>query len=280
MTPRDPRLTPARADFAAAHLQGEVVAARFVEGWPMVVAVGTAPLRAAPRDDAPLLTEALRGERVTVYEDGDGWAWLQLADGYVGWLPSTALALGGAPATHLVAALRTLVFPGASIKLPPVDSLPLGARVAVAETGDGLARLADGGVVPAVHLRALATAEPDFVAVAERFVGVPYLWGGKTALGIDCSGLVQVALGAAGIAAPRDTDMQQAAVGRSLGTPAPDKLERGDLVFWRGHVAIAQGGGRLVHANAHHMAVATEDAAAAIARIAAAGSAVVEVRRP
>ena len=155
----------------------------------------------APRPDAPLLTEALKGERVTIYEtNGEGWAWGQLeADGYVGWLPASALAPPGAPPTHRVAALRTLVFPGPSIKLPPIEALPLGATLAVARIEDRMAVTQSGGYVPAVHLRPIGEFESDFVAVAERFLGVPYLWGGKTALGLDCSGLVQVALAACGI---------------------------------------------------------------------------------
>ena len=278
----DSRLTPARADLAAKDLEGKVEAARFVEGRVFEVIDPHTAVRAAPAPDAPLLTEALKGERVTIYDlNAEGWAWGQLAaDSYVGWLSTNALAPVGAPATHKVSALRTFGFPGPSIKLPPLEALPLGARLAIARVEDRLAVTRSGAYVPLPHLAPLDFIEPDFVAVAERFLGVPYLWGGKTALGIDCSGLVQVALTAAGHVCPRDSDMQEGA----LGAPVADaerelRLRRGDLVFWKGHVAIVRDPGTLIHANAFHMAVALEPFAEAVARIRAAGSEVTSVRR-
>jgi cell wall-associated NlpC family hydrolase len=278
----DPRVTPARADLAAKYLEGEVQAARFVEGREREIVEPQAPLRGEPRPDAPLLTEALKGERVTIYDTNEeGWEWGQLAtDKYVGWLPASALAPPGTPPTHRVAALRTLVFPGPSIKLPPIEALPLGATLSIARMMDRLAVTSAGGYVPAAHLNSLREFESDFVAVAERFVGVPYLWGGKTALGLDCSGLVQVAFTACGCACPRDSDMQQAVLGDSL-APATDlsDLRRGDLVFWKGHVAIVRDPTSFIHANAFHMAVAIEPIADAVARIRDDGSAVTSVRR-
>ena len=139
---------------------------------------------------------------------------------------------------------------------------------------------AAGGFVPADHLAPLRSFEPDFVAVAERFRGVPYLWGGKTSLGLDCSGLLQVALQACGIPAPRDTDLQERALG-AAGAPdaAFGNLRRGDLLFWPGHVAIARDRDTLVHANAFHMMVAIEPTADAIVRIRASGSELTSVKR-
>ncbi len=276
----DPRVTPARADLAAKALEGKVSAARYVEGRVYEVVDPQAPLRLEPLPDAPLATEALAGERVTIYEaNAEGWAWGQLAaDGYVGWFSANALAPAGAPATHKVSALRTFGFPGPSIKLPPLEALPLGARLAIVRVEDRLAVTRSGAYVPVPHLAPLDFVEPDFVAVAERFLGVPYLWGGKTALGIDCSGLVQVALTAAGRVCPRDSDMQEAALGVPLANPER-RLQRGDLVFWKGHVAIVRDGNTLIHANAFHMAVAIEPLAEAIARIRATGSEVTSVRR-
>jgi cell wall-associated NlpC family hydrolase len=278
MPPFDPRVTPARADLAAKYLEGKVAAPRYAEGRVMEVIEPQAPLRREPRPDASLETEALKGERVTVYDINDeGWAWGQLAaDHYVGWLPANALAAPSAAPTHKVAALRTLVFPGPSIKLPPTEALPLGASLAIARVEDRLAVTSTGGYVPAAHLTRVAEYESDFVAVAERFVGTPYLWGGKTSLGIDCSGLVQIALTACGIACPRDSDMQEAALGAAAEVSS---LNRGDLVFWKGHVAIARGEASLLHANAFHMAVAIEPTADAIARIREAGNEVTSVRR-
>jgi cell wall-associated NlpC family hydrolase len=278
----DPRLTPARADLAAKHLEGKVAAARFVEGREWEIAEPQAPLRLAPRPDALLLTEALKGERVTVYEtNAEGWAWGQLtADSYVGYLPASALVPAGAAPTHKVAALRTLVFPGPSIKLPPLEALPLGATLAIARTVDRMAITQAGGYVPAVHLKRIEEYESDFVAVAERFLGAPYLWGGKTALGLDCSGLVQIALAACGVACPRDSDMQEAALGAPVDFASDfANLQRGDLVFWKHHVAIVRNPATLIHANAFHMAVAIEPIGEAIARIRGTGTEVTSVRR-
>ncbi len=282
MSVLDPRITPARADLAAKHLEGTVAAARFVEGRVLEIVDAQAPLRLAPRPDAPLATEALKGERVTIYDSNDeGWAWGQLAaDGYVGWLPANALALPGAPPTHKVAALRTFAFPGPSIKLPPLTALPLGATISIGRMLNGMAVTQAGAYVPAVHLEPLAWNETDFVGVAERFLGVPYLWGGKTALGLDCSGLVQIALAASGIACPRDSDMQEQALGtRVAGFDDLSMLRRGDLVFWKGHVGIVRERGSLLHANAFHMAAAIEPLTEAVSRIRSAGHAITSVRR-
>ena len=282
MADLDPRVTPFRADLAAKFLEGKVAARRYVEGRTFEIIAPQAPLRQKPRPDAPLLTEALMGERVTIYDaDAEGWAWGQLqSDNYVGWLPQSALAPPGPAPTHRVSALRTFTFPGPSIKLPPLEALPFGARVAIARSEDHMAVTASGAYVPMVHLRPVGENERDFVAVAERFLGVPYLWGGKTALGLDCSGLVQIALAACGVACPRDTDMQEKALGRFVAFGADHSgLERGDLVFWKGHVAIVRDRATLIHANAFHMAVAVEPIADAIARVRDAGSDITGVRR-
>jgi cell wall-associated NlpC family hydrolase len=277
----DPRVTPARADLAAKHLQGKVTAARFVEGRVLEVSAPQAWLRREPRPDAPLDTEALKGERVTIYDaNGEGWSWGQLAnDGYVGWLPTAALAERGPPPTHKIGATRTLTYPGPSIKLPPAETLPFGAMLTIVRIEGGLALTREGVYVPAVHLVSVDFKERDFVAVAERFLGTPYLWGGKTAFGLDCSGLVQIALTACGLSCPRDSDMQERALGEAVAAPDFDNLQRGDLVFWKGHVAIVRDQTQLLHANAHHMAVAIEPTADAIARIRNGGSEVTSVRR-
>ncbi len=274
----DRRLTPARPDVAAAFLKGKVEALRFVEGEKRRVAIGHASLRRAPRPDAMLETELLFGEEVTVYDELEGWAWVQNAtDGYVGYVPSAALSEETGPgATHRVSALRTLLFPSASIKEPPDDALSMNAAVSVVDFEDRFAVLDTGAYAIAKHIAPLEETESDPVAVAERFIGAPYLWGGRTSLGLDCSALVQTALAACGVSAPRDSDMQEAALGRPL---ALSEARRGDLIFWKGHVALVRDAQTLIHANAFAMAVAIEPLAEALARISKAGDEVTSVRR-
>ncbi len=267
----DRRVTPARPDLAAKHLEGIVTAARYVEPRRMTAAEPVTPMRADPVPDASLDTELLFGEGVAVYEaTEEGWSWVQAeADGYVGWVPSDAL-VGGAPAaTHRVALLRCFVFPGPDIKLPPMRSLPFGSRVSVKAMRGDFAVLADGGFVFARALTTVDAVTDDFVSVAETFLGTAYLWGGRSSLGLDCSALVQTGLKAAGSPCPRDSDMQAEALGGDVQVDGP--FRRGDLVFWKGHVGIMRDADTLLHANAFHMAVASEPLADASARILARG---------
>ena len=277
----DPRMTPARPDLAAKYLEGKVKAARFVTGEEFEISDAIAPLRNAPSPDAELATQALKGERATIYDrNGEGWAWGQLgSDGYVGWLPDRALAKPVGQPTHKITAIRTFAFPGPSIKLPPVTSLVMGAAIIVIRQDGAFAVTREGWYLPLPHVGNIDDHADDFVTVAERFVGTPYLWGGKSSLGIDCSGLVQVSLNAAGTGCPRDSDMQQDGLGRELGSAEVKKLERGDLIFWKGHVAIARDANTIIHANAHHMAAVIENTADAIARIKASGCEITSTKR-
>jgi len=246
----------------------------------MQVVEPSAPLRRFPAPDAPLETEALHGESVTVYDEREGFAWAQLErDAYVGYLPMAALGNSTEP-THRVAALRTHAYPGLSIKLRPRMALSLGARVTIARVEGDFAVSAEGLCLWGRHLADVGSHERDFVAVAELFLETPYLWGGRTSEGIDCSGLAQTALSAAGIAAPRDSDMMELTLGDPIAAGAADGLERGDLVFWKGHIGIMRDPRALIHANGFHMKVVSEPLDEARARIFASGGGdVTSVRR-
>jgi Bacterial dipeptidyl-peptidase Sh3 domain/NlpC/P60 family len=256
----DFRLTPARPDLAAEHLRGLIPASAYVAGRPMQVVTGVADLRRAPSHEALLDTQVLYGEAVTIYEDYEGWGWVQLArDQYVGYMPVAALDSGSPHPTHRVCVNRTLIYQCPDIKMSARRFSPLGAAVRVVETDGLFAQIGPNAYVFADHLRPYNEREKDFVATAERFLHAPYLWGGKTSLGIDCSGLVQIALDTAGVAAPRDTDLQEKALGKPVAVEAElAGLQRGDLVFWPGHVGIMRDGTMLLHASAHHMLVVSE----------------------
>jgi cell wall-associated NlpC family hydrolase len=282
----DPRLNAFRADLADRRLEGRVPARRFVEGVPHRVVAWSAPLKRAPAPDAPQDSEVLCGETFTVFDAAAGWAWGQLAtDDYVGYVPAAALAPPVQETTHRVAALRTFVFPGPDMKLPVAGALSFGSRVALGDEAvtrhtayralaGGAGWLAASAVVPGD-----APPENDFVAVAERFLGVAYLWGGRTSLGLDCSGLVQIGLAAAGKASPRDTDQQERTLGAPLAGGVDAPLRRGDLVFWKGHVGIMIDGEYMVHASGHHLAVVIEPLKTAVDRIAGTGGMPTSVRR-
>jgi len=276
----DRRLTPARTDLAADHLRGQVEAARFVAGTRRRVIETAIALRREPDPACGIDTEAIYGEEVMVYDEVEGWTWGQLArDGYVGWMSAEGLGMPLA-ATHRVTALRSFIYPVPSIKQPPLTALTLGSELAL-ERQEGLfLAVAGGGFVFARHVAPLGTIEHDPVAVAERFLGVPYLWGGKTSLGLDCSALVQTALYACGTPFARDSDLQEREAGESIDPAAGlQAFRRGDLLFWKGHVALVRDAETMIHATGHTMTVTIEGLAEGIARIAAAGDALRSVKR-
>jgi cell wall-associated NlpC family hydrolase len=278
----DPRRHAYRESLAAESLRGRVEAPRYVAGVRRQVEASSLPLRREPRFDAILDSEALFGETLTLFDESEGWAWVQLArDGYVGYLPSEGLTSAVTTPTHRVAALRTFVYANPDIKTPPLALLSLNALLSGAGEEGRFLALQSGGFVIAEHLRKLDEPARDFVDVALGFRGTPYLWGGRTSLGVDCSGLVQLASEAAGLSCPRDADMQAHEVGRQLDRQGADALARGDLVFWDGHVGIMTGAQDLVHASAYQMMVMEEPLDEARARIASSkGGEIIGVRRP
>jgi hypothetical protein len=272
----DKRITPARPDLAASWLRDRIDALDYAEGEAATVIASCASLRAEPSDDAPQDSELLFGETVAVYERADGWAWVQAdKDRYVGYVHEDVLDdIPEADARVIVPAAPLLSAP--DVKAPLNGLMPMGAQFTRGETMGDYVEFGEGGFVYAAHVAALDFRAPDFVAVAERFLNAPYVWGGKSVSGIDCSGLVQVALQAAGKECPRDTDMQAAGLGNPV---ALTDVTRGDLVFWKGHVGIMLDGTRLLHANAFHMMAAVEPLAEAIVRIETVAGPVTTIRR-
>ena len=281
IAPLDTRVNAWRVDLAAKVLDGRVEAERFVDGTVYHVSWPVVPLRRTPSTSAGLDTEVLFGEAVTVYETANGWAWVQAErDRYVGYMPADAIKEPVGTATHAVSALGTFIYPSADIKTPPLMHVSLGSQLIIDERQEKFCRLATGGYVVNRHISEMGKYARDFVEIAERFIGTPYLWGGRTRIGLDCSGLLQVCLQAAGHVAPRDSDMQEIQLGLRIKTKdGLDGLERGDLVFWKGHVGIMLDGVMMIHANAHHMAVSVEPLHEAASRIAKTGTQITSIKR-
>jgi cell wall-associated NlpC family hydrolase len=267
----DRRLYAFRPDLAEVSLKGRVEAERFVDGEKARVAVPVAPLRAVSDVARGIDTELLLGEEVTVFERKNGWCWVKaLADGYVGYLPEATISSSMSEPTHVVLPQRTFLYPEPELRKPYVGVLSMGSRVRVAEAVEGPRHnryvvLEDGTAIFEKHVRPITEiGGDDYVDIALRFLETPYLWGGRSGLGIDCSGLVQLSLMMVGRKAPRDTDMQASGLGQPI---EREELRRGDLVFWPGHVAIMEDPETIVHANGHTMSVVRENFTAAIERI-------------
>jgi cell wall-associated NlpC family hydrolase len=280
MNSLDKRLHVFRDDLADQHLQGKVAATRFVAGHPAQFIWPVTSVQRAPQSHAMQLSQALWGETCRIFDTDNGWAWVQLArDDYVGYVPAASLSTAVVDATHHVAAPSTHVYPKPDLKTQPAISIPMNANLAVTAPEGNYLGLAQGGFVFASHVSVNSEHQQDFVTVAEKFLHVPYLWGGKTMQGIDCSGLVQVSLHACGIAAPRDSDMQENSLGAAIDPDDFSKLQRGDLVFWKGHVGIMQDNKNLLHANGHEMMTVIELLEVAVKRIAGNGQLVTSIRR-
>lgn len=270
----DRRLTPANGRVAADSLRGAVEAESYVEGAARQLCAPVADLMHAPRGRRE--RQVVSGEHVTVFEDRDGWSFVQLArDGYVGYLPSSTLTDPEA-ATHWVHARSTHLYPAPDFKAREIHTLSHLSRVHVIQETGRFAQVS-GGFIPRMHLAPLDALASDPVTVAQTYLATPYLWGGNSAFGIDCSGLVQAGCLACGIPCPGDSDLQEAGLGQDLPEDAP--LRRGDLLFWKGHVAWVADADTILHANAHHMAVTFEPMHDAITRIAEQGDGPVTARK-
>ena len=274
----DPRILLARPDLADIGLEGLIRAERFAAPKATRCARPSAAILKAPEAASERQDELLFGEGFQVLDVEDGWAWGQARrDGYVGFVRAEALAPAGEDPTHRVQALRTAGFARPDLRSEVLHLLSMNSLVRASGVQNGYVDTGDSGWIFAAHLQPIGVFETDCVAVAERYLGAPYLWGGRSSLGVDCSGLVQAGMQAAGRACPRDTDQQCAAFG-----PGPDRsgLVRGDLAFWKGHVGIMLDRERLLHANGHHMATVIEPLDEALARIEQAGVPFVGYRRP
>lgn len=270
----DRRLNAFRADLADIRLRDVVDAAAYVAGEPAAIAAPVSNIHARPDRASECVSQSLYGETVRVFEKQDGWRWIQCdADGYVGYIEAEDVSHVRSEPTHIVTVPRTFLYDGADLRYRVVARLSMGSRLKItgaAETrGTRYAMTHDGFAVIASHIAPVDHLEKDYVAVADRFLETPYLWGGRSGFGLDCSGLVQLAMAMAGLNAPRDTDMQAAGVGAAV-DPGSDygALRRGDLVFWKGHVAIMRDRETILHASGHTMLVTVEPLAEAASRIA------------
>ena len=278
LDPLDRRLNLYRSDVANIALKGRVQSEKFIEGRLAQITVAFSDMRSTQGRECGLDTQLLFGEHVRVFETRDGQHWVQnVSDDYVGWLDADVVSFEVIHPTHLVCAQRTFLYPEPDMKLPHKGMRSMGSRLTIVgeieDRGTQYSVLASGEAVITRHIRKIDEHDKDYVAVAESLINAPYLWAGTTAFGLDCSGLVKLAMFMSGHNVLRDSDMQAATVGAEIdmGTDYQN-LRRGDLVFWRGHVGICQsdndqGAGLLLHANGHSMNVASEPLHEAINRI-------------
>jgi cell wall-associated NlpC family hydrolase len=265
----DPRVNAYRGDLADVRLRRVVAAPRYAEGRAARIIAGCAPMRRSPAKDAEIATFCHYGELVLVFDEAGGHAWCQsLFDFYVGYVAKSDIAIGAAPApTHFVATMGAYVYEAPDLRSAARDFLPRHSAVVVAESdlvtrGTRYARLDTGAYLPLACLSKEPPRSADLAAAATFYLGCPYLWGGRSWLGLDCSGLVQCAFRDLGITVPRDTDMQQDAIGEAVPVKRHSDLRRGDLLFLPGHVLIHAGDGAVIHADGASMTVRRDGLAA------------------
>lgn len=280
----DPRLTAARPDIAWSGLKGKIDTSKFVAGKIRTISTPYANLKKTPRNTAPLLTQGLLGEKFRALEEHGGWAFGQLLeDGYVGYIKLEALGAHIPDPSHLVTVPLTHIYARPDLKTPDPLALPFGAKITIREGAPkaGFAEAQGLGWICLRHIARLGVYDKDYVKTASRFLHVPYVWGGKTALGLDCSSLIQLAMTHAGIPCPRDTDQQARSLGHSISNkPDLALCKKGDLVFFKGHAGLMLDGTHLLHANATHMRVTIDDARAVADRLAKEfGDQILDIRR-
>ncbi len=279
----DRRITPARNDLAADWLRDKVKAEHYVAGAPRTVIRDGAPLYFTPERSATMESQLIHGEVFQVYEERNGWCWGQnLTDNYVGYVPAADLAAGVPAPDHQIAALHAHLYTEPDLKRPTAGMISMSGRVKIVDVEGRFCRIASGHWLHSRHLVSLGYTTQDLVGTAVKFIGVPYLWGGRTAQGLDCSSLVQIALAMAGIPAPRDSDLQEASVGTPVAMDNPQDFSRiteGDLVYFPGHVGFFVNGWRFLHANAFDMQVSLHGFSDVLDRANADNAGVTSIRR-
>lgn len=280
MSTLDRRLHAFRDDLADERLKDRVDAANYVAGTAFIVSTPTAPIHRTPDSTSTMETEALMGETFTVFDQSGAWCWGQLqSDNYVGYMLASNLVSkdSAVSANAQIVVQRSFIYPKAELRDPPLMQLSMSAQLRMNGTAETrgtqyqFVTLPGGveGAVIARHVQPLDKRDTDWVSCAEQFLHVPYLWGGRSSIGLDCSALVQIARQTCGKSTLRDSDMQ-GKMGHELELNADfSGLQRGDLIFWPGHVAIMLDATNIIHTNGFHMATAIESLAQAEARIAA-----------
>ncbi|WP_455475990.1 C40 family peptidase [Bartonella sp. B17] len=283
MVYKDPRLCAFRSDLADQHLEKETVAQRFVQGKRKRINVPVAELFKENNKKSERQTECLLGEELLIFEQKELLSWGQsLKDGYVGYIDTTVLCTSTIEQTHIVSVPRTFQYLQADLRGSVEYALSIGSKVTVVDEievrGTKYSILENGRAIVSHHLSPIGCVYEDYVTVAEALIHTPYLWGGVSGFGIDCSGLVQLSMMLAGKMVLRDADMQEKTIGKEL--TDNDKLQRGDLIFWKDHVAIMIDHENIIHANGFSLDVMVELLEDAVVRIAKKDGYPIAKRRP